>query len=50
MQQQQKLITFLHTPIMTTYLLAFCIGEFDSAQSISNSTRHLINQFMVILH
>lgn len=31
-----KEITFLNTPIMSTYLLAFCVGEFDFVQAQSS--------------
>lgn len=29
-------ITFLDSPKMSTYLVAFCVGEFDSVQAITN--------------
>ena len=31
-----KRVTFIDTPVMSTYLLAFCIGEFDFVQMRSN--------------
>lgn len=32
---KSKKVAFLDTPIMSTYLLAFCVGEFDCLQSIT---------------
>lgn len=32
----KKKITFLDTPIMSTYLVAFCVGEFDSVQGLTD--------------
>ena len=29
-------VSFLETPRMSTYLLAYCIGEFDSVQGMTN--------------
>lgn len=31
----KKRVVFLDTPIMSTYLLAFCVGEFDSIQGLT---------------
>lgn len=28
----KKLVKFLPTPLMSTYILAFCVGEFDYVQ------------------
>lgn len=33
--KEKKKIVFQETPIMSTYLLAICVGEFDSVQSIT---------------
>jgi uncharacterized membrane protein len=30
---EMKELTFLETPIMSTYLVAFCVGEFDYVQA-----------------
>jgi puromycin-sensitive aminopeptidase len=30
---EMKELTFLDTPIMSTYLVAFCVGEFDYVQA-----------------
>jgi aminopeptidase N len=32
-----KKVCFLETPRMSTYLLAFCVGEFDSVQAVTNN-------------
>lgn len=32
---QHKKVCFLESPRMSTYLLAFCVGEFDSVQAVS---------------
>lgn len=32
---KSKKVTFMDTPIMSTYLLAICVGEFDFVQAIS---------------
>jgi len=34
---KKKEITYLDTPIMSTYLVAFCVGEFDSVQVESDN-------------
>ncbi len=31
-----KRISFMDTPVMSTYLLAFCVGEFDFVQTLTN--------------
>jgi aminopeptidase N len=31
----QKCVAFLDTPVMSTYLLAFCVGEFDVVQTLT---------------
>jgi aminopeptidase N len=33
----KKRVVFLDTPIMSTYLLAFCVGEFDSIQGLTKN-------------
>jgi aminopeptidase N len=35
-KKKKKRVVFQDTPIMSTYLLAFCVGEFDSVQSITD--------------
>lgn len=35
-QKKKKRVVFQDTPIMSTYLLAICVGEFDSVQSITD--------------
>jgi aminopeptidase N len=32
-----KSVTFLDTPVMSTYLLAMCVGEFDCSQALTSS-------------
>jgi aminopeptidase N len=35
LSERRKMVTFLDTPKMSTYLLAFCVGEFDCVQERS---------------
>jgi aminopeptidase N len=35
-KKKKKRVVFQDTPIMSTYLLAMCVGEFDSVQSITD--------------
>ena len=35
MSATKKKVSFLESPKMSTYLLAFCIGEFDSVQALT---------------
>eukprot|EP00560_Eucampia_antarctica_P008788 CAMPEP_0197828290 /NCGR_PEP_ID=MMETSP1437-20131217/4888_1 /TAXON_ID=49252 ORGANISM="Eucampia antarctica, Strain CCMP1452" /NCGR_SAMPLE_ID=MMETSP1437 /ASSEMBLY_ACC=CAM_ASM_001096 /LENGTH=878 /DNA_ID=CAMNT_0043429459 /DNA_START=39 /DNA_END=2672 /DNA_ORIENTATION=- len=35
---QKTEVNFMDTPIMSTYLVAFCVGQFDFVQALSNQT------------
>ena len=37
LSKTKKQVTFLDTPKMSTYLLAFCVGEFDCVQAQTNN-------------